>query len=449
LREDDVKNVLLAISLVTLSMSSGRATDIFGDVWGVWDTGGSPYYIIGDARVPPESTLEIEAGVAANFITGSKLVIDSNAALFAYGTVSDSIIFHGGRGIKFIYADSSFFSHCVITGMIGDRYGPIKIDNGIVLFENCRISGNRTDDASMVYGGAVAGLQANLGFDGCRLIGNWAMADIVNPWPWCEGGAIYLQNSSARLKGTIFLHNVAWGIQGAAAGGAISADSSIIDIRNCSFYGNDAWYTHPGDPTHRYRSGTGIAASGTQGTLTNNIIFNYLGNDLSGQGLELAYNDIGSGEWPGSGNINIDPLFADTAAGDLSLLAGSPCIDAGDPESPLDPDGSRADMGALPYSHPVRIDEAGERPTDFALAQNFPNPFNAKTSIAFELRRAGRVRLEVFDVLGAKVATILEGHHKAGQYEVEWDAKGVASGIYQYRLVTNYGMQNKRMVLQK
>jgi hypothetical protein len=62
----------------------------------------------------------------------------------------------------------------------------------------------------------------------------------------------------------------------------------------------------------------------------------------------VAFSDV-DGSWPGTGNINTDPLFVNAAVGDFHLTAFSPCINAGDPLGPPDPDGSRADMGAFPY----------------------------------------------------------------------------------------------------
>lgn len=74
--------------------------------------------------------------------------------------------------------------------------------------------------------------------------------------------------------------------------------------------------------------------------------------DVSGGNIDLSHNNI-EGLILGTESIDADPLFADLAALDLSLLPGSPCIDTGDPSSPLDPDGTRADMGAVPF-HPWR-----------------------------------------------------------------------------------------------
>lgn len=64
---------------------------------------------------------------------------------------------------------------------------------------------------------------------------------------------------------------------------------------------------------------------------------------------DVSFSDV-QGGWPGAGNLALDPLFADLAAGDVSLLGGSPCVDAADPLEPPDADGSPADMGALPFA---------------------------------------------------------------------------------------------------
>jgi hypothetical protein len=73
--------------------------------------------------------------------------------------------------------------------------------------------------------------------------------------------------------------------------------------------------------------------------------------DLAGGGFTVTYSDV-SGGYSGEGNIGSDPLFSDAVNGNFHLQAGSPCIDTGDPNSPPDPDSTRADMGAFPYLHP-------------------------------------------------------------------------------------------------
>ncbi|MFQ5797880.1 MAG: phospholipase D-like domain-containing protein [Bacteroidota bacterium] len=77
----------------------------------------------------------------------------------------------------------------------------------------------------------------------------------------------------------------------------------------------------------------------------------------------------------------------------------------------------------------------GSIPTAFKLYQNFPNPFNPTTKISFELPRRSFVSLTVFNVLGEEVATLVSEEFAAGRYLTQWNASGIASGVYFYRLV--------------
>ena len=92
-------------------------------------------------------------------------------------------------------------------------------------------------------------------------------------------------------------------------------------------------------------------------------------------------------------------------------------------------------------------------PQGFALGQNYPNPFNPSTVIPYQLASAAHVRLDVFNVLGQRVATLVDGAHLAGFHSVRWDAtdrfgRSVASGVYLYRLLVDGSVQQtKRMVL--
>lgn len=71
---------------------------------------------------------------------------------------------------------------------------------------------------------------------------------------------------------------------------------------------------------------------------------------------------------------------------------------------------------------------------DFQLYQNYPNPFNPTTNISFDLARAGMVELTVYDSNGRHIATLLNGYQNAGRYTLQWDASGLASGVYYYQL---------------
>jgi hypothetical protein len=94
-------------------------------------------------------------------------------------------------------------------------------------------------------------------------------------------------------------------------------------------------------------------------------------------------------------------------------------------------------------------DEERDLPREFALRENYPNPFNASTIIRYQLPRDCRVRLEIFDLLGRKAATLVNGRERAGYRAVIWDAREVASGYYFYRLCAGDFSDTKRMVLLK
>ncbi len=91
--------------------------------------------------------------------------------------------------------------------------------------------------------------------------------------------------------------------------------------------------------------------------------------------------------------------------------------------------------------------DAGKVPRSVVLDQNFPNPFAQSTAIGYWLQTTGHVRLEVFDLFGRKVATLIDGEREAGEHIVRFNADGVISGIYLYRLQTINIILNKKLVI--
>jgi len=90
-----------------------------------------------------------------------------------------------------------------------------------------------------------------------------------------------------------------------------------------------------------------------------------------------------------------------------------------------------------------------ERPIQYSLLQNYPNPFNQKTEIRYALPRDCEVRLDVYSILGQRVATLVNGKQTAGYKSVRWDASGLPSGIYFYRLKAGDFVQTRKMVVLK
>ncbi|MGB5288936.1 MAG: T9SS type A sorting domain-containing protein [Ignavibacteriaceae bacterium] len=97
----------------------------------------------------------------------------------------------------------------------------------------------------------------------------------------------------------------------------------------------------------------------------------------------------------------------------------------------------------------VSGDDNSSNLNNFVLEQNYPNPFNPSTTIAFDLKQTARVTLEVFNTLGQKVATVVNGKMAAGLHEVTFDASNLASGIYLYRMSTAEITLTNKMLLMK
>lgn len=88
-------------------------------------------------------------------------------------------------------------------------------------------------------------------------------------------------------------------------------------------------------------------------------------------------------------------------------------------------------------------------PTKFKLEQNYPNPFNPSTTINYSVAEQGPVNLEVYNVVGQKVATLVNTNQPIGNYSIKFDASKLASGIYIYRITTNNYVKALKMILMK
>jgi len=99
-------------------------------------------------------------------------------------------------------------------------------------------------------------------------------------------------------------------------------------------------------------------------------------------------------------------------------------------------------------------EEKEKLPEHFVLYQNYPNPFNSETIIRYQLRAGSRVKIDIFNVLGQKITTLVNKIQGAGIYSVKWDGRNdrnnlVASGLYLYRFETDYKVFSKKMMFVK
>lgn len=100
----------------------------------------------------------------------------------------------------------------------------------------------------------------------------------------------------------------------------------------------------------------------------------------------------------------------------------------------------------------VGVEKEEFAPSEYSLSQNYPNPFNPATTIQYSVptnvnNRTSNVKLLIFDVLGTVVAELVNGTKEPGTYEVSWDASGITSGIYYYRLTAGEFSETKKMIL--
>lgn len=101
------------------------------------------------------------------------------------------------------------------------------------------------------------------------------------------------------------------------------------------------------------------------------------------------------------------------------------------------------------YATNIEDEKLAELPNTVVLHQNYPNPFNPTTRIVFDLPESANVRLQVYDLTGRLVATLVDDMRTAGRHTVRFDASNLASGVYMYRISTGTSSQVKRMTLIK
>ena len=100
--------------------------------------------------------------------------------------------------------------------------------------------------------------------------------------------------------------------------------------------------------------------------------------------------------------------------------------------------------GKFEYSKEVEVDVL---PKNFNLFQNYPNPFNPVTIIKFALPMTAKVRIIVYNLVGEKVATLLDENKDAGYYDIQFNSDNLSSGVYIYRLTAENFVQTKKMML--
>jgi hypothetical protein len=272
---------------------------------------------------------------------------------------------------------------------------------------------------------------------GCRIIGNTATAT--------GGGGVMVKNASDPLfSSSTFIQNSTSGI-GVVGGGLYARTGSTSRIENCAFWQNSAY-----DFTAMYS-----IDNGTVTTVVNSIIWDHQWTKIQsvlGAVTNITYSDV-EGGYAGTGNIDTNPIFADT---DLRLAPISPCIDVGDNSGvtvATDYDGNDrvfdggsgtadVDMGPFEYGSGTSvgvIEDLNPGGGSFKVLPAWPNPARADVHLAFSLDRRDHVSMVVFDLSGRMVATVVDRELAAGEHYFTWggrDGSGrqTAAGFYLVRM---------------
>jgi predicted outer membrane repeat protein len=324
-------------------------------------------------------------------------------------------------------------------GICCQEYSPLNMDN-------CIVSGNTSVDAG---GGILSSLGSTLHLNNCEIANNTASM---------YGGGIY----NASYYGPYLWHCMIYGNYSSVGSGGIYSNATLPEIINCTFANNSTLY-EGGAIGFDYCSAIVLKnnifyANGEYGIYFTNPFFdafdyndfayNVFGDWFFAPGGTQAPEGLGIIDTTNANgdpcdvymNLYMDPLFIDPGANNYFLQNISTCIDAGDPNSPLDPDSTIADMGAHWFgANAVDHPSTDIQPSSCILLPCYPNPFNSSLALRFELSDASEVELKIYDISGREVWSMVNGQWSTGENRVTWNAEGMPSGIYFVRLIVGNG----------
>ena len=179
----------------------------------------------------------------------------------------------------------------------------------------------------------------------------------------------------------------------------------------------------------------GGASAGIPGA----VVYASKNNQIAGYAISSSSGSYTiDGLAPGKYSVSVDNLGSDeTRSSNVSISYTSSGA----------PNNATANFSLDQTATDVAEGVAGSQPASFELAQNYPNPFNPSTTIRYTLAFAGPVSLKVYNLLGQEIATLAQGYQNAGFYQVEFNGKGIASGIYFYRLHSQSTDLTRKMIL--
>ncbi len=430
-------------------------------VSGIWRAEDGIVYCMGDAIVPADSTLIIEPNVHVvfesdgTFLVYGKLIADG-------GTPSDSIFFKGPSDPVWlgIWFENSCDPECLLNYVsIENSFYGVRARHCTATVRNTSISSNSVGiDAAYAYitiEGCIINVIEGQG-DGIKLYDSGAdirnsFITVINEDSPNTADGIYAEYSDPDVFYTIITVDSKSQARGIYLrfGDKTRLQYNLIDVTSedqaYGIYLNDCTYPDIINQTivvdSPLETDQGIhLLNNSNPNILNTIIYGD-GNSVGikaeeGSEPEITYCDVYNHRINlvncsfGTGCISEDPLFEEGSL--YELTPNSPCIDAGSPESPQDPDFTRADMGYM-YFHqwpPAVEDSPGGIPQTVGLLQVYPNPFNSRSRIFLNLPEPQIGSLVIYDARGRKVTVIRRGRFAPGSIGFEWQSAGAASGTY-------------------
>lgn len=255
--------------------------------------------------------------------TGATTVITNS--IFESNTTYEG----GGGGILNNSTGAVQISSCTFRDNFGDQGGGgVQVVFGDAMITDCVFDNNRSTDSSGTAVHATAALDNAIAIERCTIENHSYSAPVSAST--AKGGAVYLGNIDATITNTVFSNNLASGME--AYGGALYQTGGFLKIANCTFSGNEVTAADGA----AYERGAAVYVSGLTASIWNTIIWGnvpiaYQHNYNSpGGGLNISFSDVYGIDTSYNNNLNADPLFADSATGNLRISAGSVCIDAAD-----------------------------------------------------------------------------------------------------------------------
>ncbi|MCX6639086.1 MAG: T9SS type A sorting domain-containing protein [bacterium] len=313
------KLVLLFVALSAMAMIA-NATDVTGPVTGTWTAVNNPYNVIGEINVPIDQTLTIQPGVQVIFQGHYRFIVNSGATLHAVGTMQDSIHFTapdtlvGWNDLVLLSASNNTqLAYCVFEWSRGNDpdtgAGAIFCEYSNITLNHTSFRNNRTD--MYANGGAMYVLQSDISISNSEFINNQCT--------WAGGAIRFEENTNATVNNCLFVGNYS-----VASGAAIfCGGGAATTITNSTFTQNVS------------ANNSGVIVN--NGVVRNCIVWGNQPNIFHDSNPIVSYSCI-EGGWPGTGNIDVDPLFVEgyhLQQPPCQPLPQSPCVNAGDPAFPM------------------------------------------------------------------------------------------------------------------